>query len=111
MTMTPSLNRSAPLSISDVRVAADGVSALETLGRRLARADSWPAVMAVTRNAKSATQFSGSAMWKVPTGGRKKKLKQATASRDANIAGLDPQAVARKSTISSSDNATVVGLT
>ena len=36
-----------------------------------ARSDRWLAVSAVARNVKRATQFSGSAMVKFPTGGRK----------------------------------------
>ena len=50
-------------------------------------------------------------MEKVPKGGRKKKLKQATPSREARMAGLEPQAVATKSTSSNKTRATVVGLT
>ena len=38
------------------------------------------------RNAKSATQFCGSAIVSVPTGGRKKKLKQIIAAIDVTAA-------------------------
>jgi len=42
---------------------------------------------------------------------QEEKLKQATPSNEASTAGFDPQAVATKRTIKSSDSATVVGLT
>ncbi len=46
--------------------------AIASAARRLAWTESWLPVMAVTRNASNATQFCGSAMVNVPTGGRKK---------------------------------------
>ena len=42
-------------------------------------------MMPVNRNAINATQFCGSAIVNVRTGGRKKKLKQRTAARDAAV--------------------------
>ena len=49
-------------------------------------------------------------MVRVPCGGRKKKLKHTTPSRDATTAGREPQAVATKRTIKRKQSATVVGL-
>ena len=51
-------------------------------------------MIAVTRNATNATQFCGSAIVRVPTGGRKKKLKHRTATIDAVVASTMPHAVA-----------------
>src|SRR6185503_15975544 len=77
---------------------------------RFARAESWPAVIAATRKLKNAIQFSGSAMWNVPTGGRKKKLKQIPPTSAASTAGPDPQAAATKRTMSKKASAAVVRL-
>ncbi len=52
-------------------------------------------MMAVMRNASSATQFCGSAIVSVPDGGRKKKLNTSMADTDAVVASTIPQAVAR----------------
>ena len=41
-------------------------------------------------NASSAIQFCGSAIVKVPTGGRKKKFRQATPASDASVASKIP---------------------
>jgi hypothetical protein len=49
---------------------------------------------AVARNATNATQFCGSAIVRVPTGGRKKKLKHRTATTAAVVASTMPHAVA-----------------
>ena len=48
----------------------------------------------VTIRTTSATQFCGSAIRQVPTGGRKKKLKHSTATRDADVASTMPHVVA-----------------
>src|SRR5207244_5029325 len=79
--------------------------------RRLARAESCPAVNAVIKNAKNATQLSGLRIANVPNGGRKKKLKQATPNSEANTAGREPHAVAMKSTTRRNPSPAVVGLT
>jgi hypothetical protein len=50
--------------------------------------------MAVAMKAASATQFSGSEMVNVPTGGRKKKLRQSIATMDAIVDSRMPQTVA-----------------
>src|SRR6202795_471393 len=52
------------------------------------------AVTEVARNANSATQFCGSAMLKVPTGGKKKKLKHNTAKTEAVIDSTSPHLAA-----------------
>ena len=56
----------------------------------------------------SATQFCGSAMVNVCTGGIKKKLKHTTPNTEAKSAGLLPQRIAAKSTTSKKARATVV---
>src|ERR1700704_1851703 len=52
------------------------------------------------RNAKSATQFRGSAMVSVPTGGKKKKLMQNIATTDVVTATHSPLVAATTSTTS-----------
>src|ERR1700693_4340424 len=52
------------------------------------------AVIEVARNANSATQFCGSAMVKVPIGGKKKKLKHNTATTEAVIDSTSPHLAA-----------------
>src|SRR5262245_37137685 len=84
----------------------------ETASRVRSRAasESLLAITATIRNAKSATQFSGSAMVNVPTGGRKKKLRTSIATIDTTIATPRRLSVAAPSTTSSSASATVIGL-
>src|SRR6266508_4401752 len=62
------------------------------------------------RKATNAIQLSGALMVKVPNGGRKKKLKQTTPSKEANTAGPEPHRVATKRITSRKASATVVGL-
>ena len=73
--------------------AAEGVQALDVLlaldgveGSALGFADSRLAMRAVARKLNSATQFCGSAMVNVPTGGKKKKLKVRVAAMEASVA-------------------------
>ena len=55
--------------------------------------------MLTTRNAKSATQFCGSAIVSVPTGGRKKKFRQKVATTEAPAAtARSPVAAIHKTT-------------
>ena len=54
--------------------------------RARATADRLLATRLTARNANSATQFCGSAIVKVPTGGRKKKLKQSIATTEVTTA-------------------------
>src|SRR5580704_8786037 len=68
-------------------------------------------MIAVARNAMKATQFCGSAMVNVPTGGRKKKLKQSTAAIEPAVASMMPQPVAISRIAIRYESATVVGLT
>src|SRR5258708_35412713 len=83
--------------------------------RRLAISASWrmrlesllPTVE-VTRNAKSATQFCGSATVKVPTGGRKKKLKERIAASDIRTDTVIPQTAETAKIASRKESATVV---
>ena len=70
----------------------------------------WLASTETTRKAIRATQFSGSAIVSVPTGGRKKKLNDSIAAIDAPMATGRRARVAVPSTTSSSTSATVVGL-
>ncbi len=58
------------------------------------------AISEVVRKLNSATQFCGSAIVKVPTGGRKKKLSASAAATDATAASKNPQLLARMSTTS-----------
>src|SRR5262245_17602363 len=67
--------------------------------------------MAVMRNATSATQFWGSAMVSVPTGGKKKKLNANMAATEAAGASVMPHWVAIRRTATTYVSATVVGLT
>ncbi len=67
-------------------------------------------MMPTIRNPNSATQFSGSAIVKVPTGGRKKKLRTSIATIEATTATQRRDSVAVASTTSSSTSATVVWL-
>src|SRR5438876_11899539 len=62
--------------------------------RALAFADSRLAIKDVARKLNKATQFWGSAMVKVPTGGRKKKLKTRVATIDDSAASRNPQVLA-----------------
>ena len=55
---------------------------------------------AVVRKLKSAIQFCGSAIVKVPMGGRKKKLKVSVAATDARDASMKPHVLAITSTSS-----------
>ena len=66
---------------------------------------------AVTTKAEKATQFWGSAIVKVPMGGRKKKLKQSMLATEAASASTSPQRVAIASTASRNERATVTLLT
>ena len=67
-------------------------------------------MMAVARNATNATQFCGSAIVNVPTGGRKKKLKQSTATTDAVVASTMPQPWRSSRIATRYVSATVVGI-
>ncbi len=62
--------------------------------RRRARPDNWLVTMAVAMKAASATQFSGSEMVNVPTGGRKKKLRHSIATTEAIVDSRMPHTVA-----------------
>jgi hypothetical protein len=89
---------------------ASSVSARWARARSWAEADSLLATTATARNTASTTQFCGSAMAKVPTGCRKKKLKVSIDASDAMTATRSRAKVAVPSTISSSTSATVVVL-
>ena len=67
--------------------------------------------MEVTRKAKSATQFCGSAMVNVPIGGRKKKLKHRTARIELAIDSVSPQFAPITSTPIRNAKPAVVALT
>src|SRR3954469_1578793 len=60
--------------------------------------------------ASSAIQFCGSAIVKVPTGGRKKKFRQATPVSDASVASKIPHVEAMVRMTTRYVSATVVGL-
>ena len=113
-----SLRRSASASLARSKASRSSVykrsisrrPASASSARCRARAESSPVVTAVIRNTASAIQLSGSAIVNVPTGGRKKKLKQNTPAIDARTAGREPNLVATKSITSNSARATVVGL-
>ena len=60
--------------------------AIASRARSCAAADRLLAMTATTRNANSAIQFCGSAMVKVPTGGRKKKFSASIATTETTIA-------------------------
>ena len=79
--------------------------------RRLAFAESRLAISDVLRKLKRATQFWGSAMVSVPTGGRKKKLKAKVAEMEAAADSMNPQAVAIINTSIRYANPTVVTFT
>jgi hypothetical protein len=72
--------------------------------RRLAMSD-------VVRKLKRATQFCGSAIVNLPTGGRKKKLKVSVAAIEVTAASTNPQTLALISTRSRYANPAVVALT
>jgi hypothetical protein len=65
----------------------------------------------VSRNVKSATQFSGSAIVNRPIGGRKKKLKQSIATTDTAADTRKPEVVAVPRTTVRSRKPTVDALT
>jgi hypothetical protein len=65
----------------------------------------------VARKVNNATQFSGSATVKVPTGGKKKKLEANVAATEAIEASRNPHVLAMRSTYSKYANPTVVALT
>jgi hypothetical protein len=66
---------------------------------------------AVARKLDNATQFCGSAMVNVPTGGRKKKLKTNVASIEASAASRNPHALAITRIVSRYAKPTVLALT
>ena len=103
MSINPRLS-SYSLSISCCRRVASRALCL-TL------AESWLATTAVTRNANSATQFCGSAIVKVPTGGRKKKLKHSIPATEETIASSSPHSVAMPRIANKRVSAIVVLLT
>src|SRR5579864_1990298 len=74
-------------SISRCESRASWARLLACMEKRLA-------VMEVARNANSATQFCGSAMVKVPIGGKKKKLKHSTATMEPAIDSTSPHRAA-----------------
>src|SRR5438128_2161412 len=84
--------------------------AMASRARSCAAADRLLAITATTRNANKAIQFCGSAIVKVPTGGRKKKFNVSIATIDIRIAIRRRATVAAPSTTSRSARATVVGL-
>ena len=84
--------------------------AIASRARSCAAADRLLAITATTRKANKAIQFWGSAMVKVPTGGRKKKLRVNIAATDATIATRSRPIVAVPRTMSRSASETVVGL-
>ena len=71
-----------------------------SLARARATADRLLATRLTARNANSATQFCGSAIVNVPTGGRKAKLKKSTAITEVATATHSRDVVATTSTIS-----------
>jgi hypothetical protein len=79
--------------------------------RALALADSRLAINDVARKLNRATQFCGSAMVKVPTGGKKKKLKTSVARIEDSAASTNPQVLAMIKTTSRYANPTVVAFT
>src|SRR6266404_6298647 len=62
--------------------------------RRLTSADRRLAISAVVRKLNRATQFCGSAIVNLPTGGKKKKLNVSVAAIDATAASMNPQKLA-----------------
>ena len=77
----------------------------------MAFVDSRLAMSEVTRNEKKATQFCGSAIVKVPTGGRKKKLKVSVEAIEQRAASRNPHVLAMTSTNNKYANPAVVALT
>ena len=90
---------------TSLRRRADSRASSRTLSER------WLAISEVHRNAIRATQFCGSAMVRVPTGGRKKKLKHKVDRIDIGIAYLNPHAAETTKIATNKLRATVVGLT
>src|ERR1700676_3335038 len=81
---------------------------LDSSASRRTRVESWLAISEVARNAASATQFCGSAIVNVPTGGRKKKLKASMATTEVTMATARPQIVDITKIASNNVSATVV---
>ena len=73
-----------------------------------ATADRLLATRLTARNANSATQFCGSAIVRVPIGGRKKKLKQSIAATEVTSAARKRAVAATTSTTMRNVIATVV---
>ena len=79
--------------------------------RRLAIVDRRLAMSEVARKLNKATQFCGSAIVNLPTGGKKKRLKRRVARTEAKAASRNPHALAMTSTTNRYANPTVVVLT
>ena len=79
--------------------------------RRLASVESRLATSDVVKKLNRATQFWGSAIVNLPTGGKKKKLKVSVAVIEASDASKKPQTVAMISTSSKYAKPAVVALT
>ena len=77
----------------------------------MAFVDSRLAINEVTRNEKRATQFCGSVIVNVPTGGRKKKLKTSVEAIEESDASKNPHVLAMTSTNNKYANPAVVALT
>src|SRR5882724_10192799 len=75
------------------------------------RLESLMPTVEVTSKAKSATQFCGSATVSVPTGGRKKKLKERIAASDMRNETVIPQTAETAKIASRNESATVVWFT
>src|SRR5438132_9703290 len=79
--------------------------------RRLVLADKRLAISDVARKLNNATQFCGSAMVSVPTGGRKKRLNATVARSEDTSASTNPQVLATTSTNNRYANPIVVAFT
>src|SRR5262245_13391095 len=92
------INRTSRLTSK--RRATSSRLVVASSARARATADRLLATRLTARNTKSAIQFCGSAIVKVPTGGRKKKLKESTATTDVAIAAQRCEVAATTSTTS-----------
>jgi hypothetical protein len=77
----------------------------------LALVDKRLAMSEVVRNVNRAIQLCGSAIFSVPTGGRKKKLRTRVAAIDRMEASTNPQMLAITSTTSRNAKPAVVAFT
>src|SRR6266567_2618412 len=84
---------------------------IASTARAFAFAESRLAISEVARKLKRATQFCGSAIVNVPTGGKKKKLKTSVARTEDTAASKNPQVLAMSRMSSRYANPTVIAFT